>query len=51
MLNQHMYFLHISGYNFRDSLGKEVISLFSTDMKTDSTFYTDANGREVMKRM
>ncbi|XP_067010796.2 lysosomal alpha-mannosidase isoform X2 [Anabrus simplex] len=33
-----------------DSVGKEVISRFSSDLATDGVFYTDANGREMMKR-
>lgn len=32
-------------------LGKEVVSRFVTDLKTDKTFYTDANGRQNMKRV
>ena len=36
---------------YRDDLGKEVISHFKTDLKTDSTFYTDANGRDTQKRV
>ncbi|XP_044750282.1 lysosomal alpha-mannosidase isoform X3 [Coccinella septempunctata] len=31
--------------------GKEVISRFVTDLKTNSTFYTDSNGREILKRV
>lgn len=31
--------------------GKEVISRFTTDLKTDSAFYTDINGRETLKRI
>ncbi len=33
-----------------DSLGKEVVSLFTTDLDTDQTWYTDANGREMQER-
>jgi len=29
-----------------DHIGKEVISRFETDFKTDKTFYTEANGRQ-----
>ena len=35
----------------RDHLGKEIISRFSTDLKTDATWYTDANGRQIQKRV
>jgi len=34
-----------------DKLGKEVVSLFKTDLKTNSIFYTDSNGRQLMKRI
>jgi lysosomal alpha-mannosidase len=34
-----------------DNVGKEVISRFSTPLKTNATFYTDANGREVLQRI
>ena len=36
---------------FKDGLGKEIISIFSSDLKTLGTFYTDANGREMQKRI
>ena len=34
-----------------DRLGKEIVSRFSTDLDTNKTWYTDANGREMQKRM
>ncbi|XP_051050981.1 lysosomal alpha-mannosidase isoform X2 [Phodopus roborovskii] len=34
----------------KDNLGKEVISRFDTPMKTKGKFYTDSNGREILKR-
>ncbi|XP_076427921.1 lysosomal alpha-mannosidase isoform X4 [Peromyscus maniculatus bairdii] len=34
----------------RDNSGKEVISRFNTPMKTNGQFYTDSNGREILKR-
>lgn len=33
-----------------DSVGKEVVSRFFTVMKTNGEFYTDSNGREMLKR-
>ncbi|RWS19241.1 lysosomal alpha-mannosidase-like protein, partial [Leptotrombidium deliense] len=34
-----------------DHIGKEIVSLFETDLKTNKTFYTDSNGRQVLKRV
>nr|BAE42288.1 unnamed protein product [Mus musculus] len=34
----------------RDDWGKEVISRFDTPMKTKGQFFTDSNGREILKR-
>lgn len=33
-----------------DDLGKEIISCFDTDIKSNGVFYTDANGREMQER-
>ncbi|XP_053319845.1 lysosomal alpha-mannosidase [Spea bombifrons] len=33
-----------------DRWGKEVISRFDSQLKTEGVFYTDANGRQIMKR-
>ncbi|XP_056018882.1 lysosomal alpha-mannosidase-like isoform X2 [Ostrea edulis] len=33
-----------------DGLGKEVITKYSTGLQTNGVFYTDANGREILKR-
>ncbi|KAH9502489.1 Lysosomal alpha-mannosidase [Bulinus truncatus] len=35
----------------RDLQGKEVISLFTTSIKNEDTFYTDSNGRELVERI
>ena len=35
---------------FSDNQGKEVISKIVTDLKTNNVFYTDSNGRELLKR-
>ena len=34
----------------KDKRGKEIISRFDTDIKSNSLFYTDANGREMKER-
>jgi lysosomal alpha-mannosidase len=33
-----------------DRIGKEIILRYDTDIQSESTFYTDANGREVLER-
>ncbi|WAQ95187.1 MA2B1-like protein, partial [Mya arenaria] len=35
----------------QDKMGKEVVVRVNTGMKSDATFYTDANGREIIKRV
>jgi len=37
--------------NVDDQIGKEVIIKFVTDLETNSIFYTDSNGREILKRV
>lgn len=34
-----------------DGIGKEIVSVFSTDLKTDGVFFTDSNGRQLLKRV
>lgn len=34
-----------------DKIGREIITRFDTDIKSNGIFYTDSNGREMMKRM
>lgn len=34
-----------------DSIGKEIILRYDTDIQSEAKFYTDANGREVLERI
>lgn len=34
-----------------DKVGKEIITRFETDIESNGIFYTDSNGREMLKRM
>jgi hypothetical protein len=34
-----------------DDVGKEVITQLTANMSTNSTFYTDSNGRDFLKRV
>lgn len=38
------------GFFSSDKWGKEVISRFTTNLNNQGFFYTDANGREILKR-
>ncbi|OTF77929.1 lysosomal alpha-mannosidase precursor-like protein [Euroglyphus maynei] len=33
-----------------DKIGKEIITRYSTNLENDETFYTDANGRQMLRR-
>ncbi|KYN17373.1 Lysosomal alpha-mannosidase [Trachymyrmex cornetzi] len=35
----------------KDKIGKEIITRYSSNLQTDKTFYTDSNGREMLKRV
>ena len=34
-----------------DNVGKEIVLRYDTDIQSNGTFYTDANGREVLERI
>ena len=33
-----------------DKIGKEIVARYSSDLKSNGTFYTDSNGRQMLKR-
>lgn len=35
----------------RDKIGKEIVTRYSSNLETAKTFYTDSNGREMLKRV
>lgn len=35
---------------YRNDLGTEIISRFTTDLETNGIFYTDSNGRQLLRR-
>ncbi len=37
-------------FKYRDGIGKEIITRYSTDFVNNGEFYTDANGRQSIKR-
>lgn len=41
----------IGGIPVDDKVGKEIITRFETDIESSGVFYTDSNGREMLKRM
>lgn len=36
---------------FDHNIGKDIVSIYKTDLNNNGTFYTDANGRQMMKRV
>ena len=50
--SQELLFSWIVGpIDVSNGIGKEVVTRFNTDLSTKATFYTDANGREILKRV
>lgn len=45
------YQAYLINFFFSDGMGKEVITKYSTGLQTNGVFYTDANGREILKRV
>ncbi|XP_032680589.1 lysosomal alpha-mannosidase isoform X2 [Odontomachus brunneus] len=41
----------IGPISVKDKIGKEIITKYSSNLKTDGEFYTDSNGREMLKRV
>lgn len=41
----------VGGVPIEDGIGKEIVSRFYTDINSAGTFYTDSNGREMLKRV
>ncbi|XP_011872614.1 PREDICTED: lysosomal alpha-mannosidase isoform X2 [Vollenhovia emeryi] len=35
----------------KDKIGKEIVTRYTSNLQTDKTFYTDSNGREMLKRV
>lgn len=40
----------MGGIPIADDMGKEIVSRFHTDINSGGIFYTDSNGREMLKR-
>lgn len=45
-----VYSFNFKTSNFSDDIGKEIITRFTTELESGDTFYTDSNGREIIKR-
>ena len=41
----------IGPIDISDNIGKEIITRFNSDIGSKATYYTDANGREILKRV
>ncbi|XP_018049509.1 PREDICTED: lysosomal alpha-mannosidase-like [Atta colombica] len=49
---QHIEFDWLIGpIPLKDKIGKEIVTRYSSNLQTDKTFYTDSNGREMLKRV
>lgn len=50
--NQHVVEFEwlVGPISIDDEYGKEIVSRFYSDIKSEQSFYTDANGREILKR-
>ncbi|XP_011176167.2 lysosomal alpha-mannosidase isoform X2 [Solenopsis invicta] len=49
---QHIEFDWLVGpIPVKDKIGKEIVTRYSSNLQTDKTFYTDSNGREMLKRV
>ena len=49
--SQHLEFeWQIGPINVQDNVGKEVVTKFQTNLNSNSLFYTDSNGREMLTR-
>jgi lysosomal alpha-mannosidase len=50
-LNYFIADWQVGPIDVNDKVGKEIIVKYETDLYSHSTFYTDSNGREVLKRV
>lgn len=49
--DRHIEFEWLVGpINIEDNIAKEIVSRFTTNIESDSVFYSDSNGRDMMKR-
>jgi hypothetical protein len=57
IIQNQIYYIGCSGLSqigpipVDDDVGKEVITQLTANMSTNSTFYTDSNGRDFLKRV